>query len=85
MVDIYLMALTDVWKSLAEESAYFQKHTEWKMLKYGVFSGPYFLYLDWIRRFTTNTGKYGPGKISYLDTFYVVITAYPLCHFRIRW
>ena len=31
----------------------------WKVSKYGVFSGP-------------NTGKYGPEKSSYLNTFHVV-------------
>ena len=29
-----------------------------------------FLYLDWIRRFSLNTGKYGPEKTPYLDTFH---------------
>ena len=33
------------------------------MSKYGGFSGP-------------NTGKYGPEKPSYLDTFYVVIFSF---------
>ena len=36
------------------------------MSKYGVFSDPYFPV------FSSNTGKYGPEKIPYLDTFYVV-------------
>ena len=50
------------------------------MSKYGVFSGPYFLHLDWIRRdteyltvFSPNAGKYSPEKASYLDTFHTVI------------
>ena len=34
------------------------------MSKYGVFSGPYFPV------FGLNTGKYGPEKTPYLDTFY---------------
>ena len=34
-------------------------HTAWKVSKYGVFSGP-------------NTGKYGPEKTPYLDTFHAV-------------
>ena len=34
------------------------------MSKYGVFSGPYFPV------FRTNTGKYGPEKNPYLDTFH---------------
>ena len=28
-----------------------------------------FLYSDWIRRFSPNTGKYGPEITPYLDTF----------------
>ena len=40
--------------------------TAWKVSKYGVFSGPYFPV------FGLNTGKYGPEKTPYLDTFYTV-------------
>ena len=36
------------------------------MSKYGVFSGPYF------PEFSPNTGKYGPEKAPYLDTFHAV-------------
>ena len=36
------------------------------MSKYGVFSSPYFLV------FSANTGKYGPEKTPYLDTFHTV-------------
>ena len=36
------------------------------MSKYGVFSGPYFPVLS------PNTGKYGPEKFPYLDSFHVV-------------
>ena len=36
--------------------------TAWKLSKYGVFSGP-------------NTGKYGPKKTPYLDTFHAVMVA----------
>ena len=36
------------------------------MSKYGVFVGPYFLV------FGLNTGKYGPEKPPYLDSFHVV-------------
>ena len=36
------------------------------MSKYGVLSGPYFPV------FGLNTGKYGPEKTSYLDTFHAV-------------
>ena len=41
--------------------------TLWKVSKYWVFSDPYFPV------FGLNTGKYGPEKNPYLDTFYVVI------------
>ena len=54
--------------------------TAWKVSKCGVISSPYFLYLGWIRRFipyisvfSSNTGKYLPEIIPYLDTFRVVI------------
>ena len=38
--------------------------TVWKKSKYGVFSGLYSPALG------LNTGKYGPEKTPYLDTFY---------------
>ena len=51
-------------------SAFLRKLTEtytaWKVSKYGVFSGPYFSV------FGLNTGKYGPEKIPYWDTFHAV-------------
>ena len=37
-----------------------------KVSKYGVFTGPYF------PAFGLNTGKYGPEKTPYLDTFRAV-------------
>ena len=37
-------------------------NTVWKLSKYGVISGPYFLV------FSPNTGKYGPEITPYLDT-----------------
>ena len=37
-----------------------------KSVQYRVFSGPYFPV------FSPNTGKYGPEKTLYLDTFYTV-------------
>ena len=37
------------------------------MSKYRVFSGPYFPV------FSPITGKYGPEKTPYLDTFYAVV------------
>ena len=36
------------------------------MSNYGVFSGPHFSV------FSSTTGKYGPEKTSYLDTFHAV-------------
>ena len=45
---------------------YFKTNTAWKVSKYGVFSGPYF------PAFGLNTGKYGPEKTPYLDTFHAV-------------
>ena len=45
--------------------------------KYGVFSGPYFpvfgLTTPYLSIFSPNTGKYGPEKTPYLDTFHAVI------------
>ena len=40
--------------------------TVWKVSKYGVFSGPYFPV------FSSNTGKYGPEKNPYLNSFHAV-------------
>ena len=37
------------------------------MFKYGIFSGPYFPV------FELNTGKYGPEKTQYLDSFHTVL------------
>ena len=39
------------------------KDTAWKVSKYGVFSGLYFPV------FRPNTGKYGPEKTLYMNTF----------------
>ena len=41
-------------------------HAAWKVLKYRVFSAPYFPV------FGLNTGKYGPEKALSLDTFLAV-------------
>ena len=41
-------------------------NTVWNVSKYGVFSGPYFPILG------LNTGKYGPEKTPYLNTFHAV-------------
>ena len=49
-----------------------------KVSKYGVISGPYFSVFGLnaeiyrISVFSPNTGKYGPEKTPYLDTFHVV-------------
>ena len=44
-----------------------KQFTVWKVIKYGVFSAPYFPI------FSPNTGKYGQEKTPYLDTFHAVI------------
>ena len=44
----------------------FRTQIVWKVPKYGVFSGPYFPV------FGLNTGKYGPEKTPYLDTFHAI-------------
>ena len=50
--------------------------TAWKVLKYGVFSGPYFPV------FTPNTGKYGAEKTLYLDIFHEVSSVYDLVELK---
>ena len=45
--------------------------TAWKVSKYGAFSGPYFPVFG----LNTDTGKYGPEKTPYLNTFLSV------CHY----
>ena len=54
----------------------FNNHTEWKVSKYGVISGPYFPVFGLNKeicgvnlRIQSNTGKYGPEITPYLDTF----------------
>ena len=58
--------------------------TAWKMSKYGVFSGPYFPVFSP----NTGTGKYGPEKPPYLDTFHAVrksdFSVYPFTYLFIR-
>ena len=46
----------------------YRLNTARKVSKYGVFSGPYFLYSV----LSPNTGKSGPGKTPYFHTFYAV-------------
>ena len=43
------------------------KYPAWKVSIHGVFSGPYFPILG------LNTGKYGPEKILYLETFHAAV------------
>ena len=44
------------------------------MSRYGVFSGPYFPVFGLnMEIYEVNTGKYGPGKTPYLDTFHALI------------
>ena len=45
-------------------------YTAPRVSKYGVFSGPYFPVFGLN---SPNTGKCGPEKTSYLDTFYTVL------------
>ena len=58
--------------------------TAWKVSKYGVISGPYFSV------FRLNTGKYGPEKNPYSDTFHTVLeTAVKIlsqtsCHYTFK-
>ena len=44
--------------------------TTWKVSKYGIYSGPYFPI------FKLNTGKCGPEKTPYLETFHTVYILY---------
>ena len=54
------------WNTLKKEPLNEIPTTVWKVSKYGVFSAAYFPV------FSPNTGKYGPEKTTYLDTFYAV-------------
>ena len=45
-------------------------YTAWKVSKYGIFSGPYFLAFGVSLRIKSECGKYGP---AYLDTFHAVV------------
>ena len=53
-----------------KSECYTDVSTAWKMSKYRVFSGPYFPV------FNSNTGKYGPEKTPYLNTFNLVSIAW---------
>ena len=56
--DVYIVSFIEIMLVISD--------TAWKASKYVVFSGPYFPV------FSTNTGKYGPEKTPYLDTFHAV-------------
>ena len=59
------------------------KDTAWKVSKYGVFSGPYFLVIP---VFSLNTGKYGTEKTPYLDNFHTVgVIAFFQIHVILQW
>ena len=49
----------------------FAKTAAYKVSKYRVFSGPYFPVFG-LNTEVPNTGKYGPEKTPYLDTFHAV-------------
>ena len=53
-------------KNIWHKQRFCINNTSWKMFKYGVFSGLCFPV------FTSNTGKYGPEKTSYLETFHAM-------------
>ena len=60
--------LFDVTQNSHKDDSIVQSSTAWKVSKYWVFSGSYFPV------FSPNTGKYGPEKTPYLDTFHAVIS-----------
>ena len=74
------LKLLSYLQGFSSASFYFgHEVTVWKVSKYGGFSGLYFPYLDWMRKFTEwisvfslNTERYGPEKTLYLDTFHAV-------------
>ena len=57
---------TKTWQTMTWQRKRFFSINAWKMSKCGVFSGPYFPASE------LNTGKYGPEKNTYLDTFHAV-------------
>ena len=50
------------------------------MSRYGIFSGPYFPIFELNTEISPNTGKYGPEKNPYLDTFHEVLTMADACN-----
>ena len=49
-----------------------KSNTAWRVPRYGVFSDPYFPifeHIPYLELFSPNTGKDGPEKTSYFDTF----------------
>ena len=55
-----------VSKNIWHKQGFCINNTSWKVFKYGVFSGLCFPV------FTSNTGKYGPQKTLYLETFHAI-------------
>ena len=55
-----------VSKNIWHKQRFCINNTSWKVFKYGVFSGLCFPV------FTSNTGKYGPQKTPYLETFHAI-------------
>ena len=53
------------------------------MSRYGVFSGPYFPVFGLNTEISSNTGKYGPEKNPYLDTFHTVFAMADACNYVI--
>ena len=54
-------------------------YSAWIVSKYRVFSSPY------LPVFSPKTGKYGPEKTLYLDTFHAVLVAVAATTFIILW
>ena len=61
-----IASFTKTWQTMTWQRKRFFSINAWKMSKCGVFSGPYFA------AFELNTGKYGPERNPYLDTFHAV-------------
>ena len=66
-------------QGLTSDGKHFANDTSsaWKVSKYEVFSGPYFLVFGLVFLVSSpNTGKYGPEKTPYLDTFHAVFLVF---------
>ena len=82
---IFLVLLSKTWL------ANWNTLTMWKVSNGDFFLVCIFLYSDWIRRFTEifpvfspNTGKYGPEKTPYLDTFHAGVNGQSDCLYFLR-